>query len=95
MTPTTISLDLVEELRLRRWARENYVPSRQRDTGWHPVIQEEMARKEEEILAERVEPVGGRYVPLPLESPGLHLRHDVRPPRFLGAPRHAEELHYT
>src|SRR5438105_2998451 len=27
-------LDLIEELRLRRWARENYVPADERETGW-------------------------------------------------------------
>lgn len=41
-------LDLIEELRLRRWARENYVPSDERDTAWHPIILEEMRRKDGE-----------------------------------------------
>ena len=39
-------LDLIEELRLRRWARENFVPTDQRQTNWHPVILEEMDRKD-------------------------------------------------
>lgn len=42
-------LDLIEELRLRRWARENYVPSDERDTSWHPIILEEMRRKDGEV----------------------------------------------
>ena len=42
-------LDLIEELRLRRWARENYVPSDERDTTWHPIILEEMRRKDGEV----------------------------------------------
>ena len=29
---TTVDVDLIEELRLRRWARENYVPRGQRQT---------------------------------------------------------------
>jgi hypothetical protein len=41
-------LDLIEELRMRRWARENYVPSSQRQPTWHPVIHEEMSRKDRE-----------------------------------------------
>jgi hypothetical protein len=39
-------LDFIEELRLRRWARENYVPRGERKHSWHPVIQEEMDKKE-------------------------------------------------
>ena len=41
-------LDLIEELRLRRWARENFVPIDQRQKNWHPVILEEMDRKDDE-----------------------------------------------
>lgn len=41
-------LDLIEELRLRRWARENFVPVNQRQTNWHPVVLEEMGRKDVE-----------------------------------------------
>jgi hypothetical protein len=39
-------LDFIEELRLRRWARENYVPQSRRQVTWHPVIHEEMERKD-------------------------------------------------
>jgi hypothetical protein len=41
-------LDMIEELRLRRWARENYVPSDKRHTTWHPVVLDEMAKKDHE-----------------------------------------------
>ena len=41
-------VDLIEELRLRRWARENYVPAPERDATWHPIILEEMSRKDVE-----------------------------------------------
>ena len=41
-------LDFIEELRLRRWARENFVPADLRQATWHPVILEEMVRKERE-----------------------------------------------
>jgi hypothetical protein len=41
-------LDLIEELRLRRWARENFVPVEQRLPNWHPIILDEMGRKDRE-----------------------------------------------
>ena len=41
-------LDMIEELRLRRWAREHYVPQDQRQNSWHPVVLDEMARKDHE-----------------------------------------------
>ena len=42
-------VDVVEELRLRRWARENYVPAVERDGLWHPIILEEMCRKDRDL----------------------------------------------
>jgi hypothetical protein len=47
-------LDFIEELRLRRWARENYVPAPERDTSWHPVVLDEMCKKECELTPEPV-----------------------------------------
>lgn len=44
-----LEVDFIEELRLRRWARENYVPSDARDHAWHPIILEEMHRKDGEV----------------------------------------------
>ena len=41
-------VDFIEELRLRRWARENYVPVVERNRGWHPIVLEEMSRKDQE-----------------------------------------------
>ena len=43
-----LDLDLIEELRLRRWARENYVPPENRQRTWHPVVHEEMNKKDTE-----------------------------------------------
>jgi hypothetical protein len=43
-----LDLDLIEELRLRRWARENYVPPENRQRTWHPVVHEEMNKKDNE-----------------------------------------------
>jgi hypothetical protein len=44
-----VDLDFIEELRLRRWARQNYVPPEQRDSSWHPVVHDEMDRKDVEV----------------------------------------------
>ena len=40
--------DPVEEMRLRTWARRNYAPANQRDNSWHPVVLDEMRRKDGE-----------------------------------------------
>lgn len=48
VTFTDQSVDFIEELRLRRWARENYVPSAERDATWHPIVLDEMSRKDAE-----------------------------------------------
>lgn len=44
-----ISLDPIEEIRLRTWARRNYTSEDERDQEWHPVILDEMRRKDEEL----------------------------------------------
>ena len=41
-------IDFIRELQLRRWARENYVPQHQRQRDWHPIIHEEMTRRDTE-----------------------------------------------
>jgi len=49
MGSSGVELDFIEELRLRRWARENYVPRSQRQLSWNSVVLDEMARKDAEI----------------------------------------------
>lgn len=41
-------LDLVEEMRLRTWARRNYVAASEREESWHTVILDEMTRIDDE-----------------------------------------------
>ncbi len=48
MSSGVMELDFIEELRLRRWARENYVSPEERSRKWHPVIHEEMREKDGE-----------------------------------------------
>jgi len=55
LSSVAAEVDFIEELRLRRWAREHYVPRNQRKLSWHPVILDEMDRKDGEMA--EVEPV--------------------------------------
>jgi len=41
-------VDAIEEIRLRTWARQNYAPATERDEELHPVILDEMVRKDQE-----------------------------------------------
>lgn len=42
-------IDPVEEMKLRTWARVHYLPRSQRDSRLHPVILDEMSRKDTEL----------------------------------------------
>ena len=42
-------LDMIEELKLRRWAREHYVPRSQRERNWHPIVLDEMEKKDRDL----------------------------------------------
>jgi hypothetical protein len=55
LSSVAADVDFIEELRLRRWAREHYVPRNQRQLSWHAVILDEMDRKDHEMA--EVEPV--------------------------------------
>lgn len=48
MHATLTDVDFIEEIRLRRWARENYKPAGERDDSWHPVVLDEMQAKDSE-----------------------------------------------
>ncbi|MCA9055863.1 MAG: hypothetical protein KDA75_18645 [Planctomycetaceae bacterium] len=48
---TGAEIDPIEEMRLRTWARRHYAPSTERDADWHPVILDEMHRKDVEQTA--------------------------------------------
>jgi hypothetical protein len=65
--------DLIEEFRLRRWARLNYVPAEQRGEDLHPIVLNEMLLRDEEqrrLAEERSRRAG--IVPL-LDSPHVRL----------------------
>ena len=41
-------IDAIEEIRLRIWARKNYAPAEKRDGNLHPIILDEMIRRDQE-----------------------------------------------
>ena len=41
-------VDPIDEMRLRTWARKNYAPASKRRTDWHPIILDEMGKKDRE-----------------------------------------------
>jgi hypothetical protein len=65
MSFARVATDPVEELRLRRWARENYVEIARRDQTWHAVVLDEMNRKDQELaVVESYAEVARRIVPI-------------------------------
>lgn len=91
--PIDCQTDLIDELRLRRWAREHYVPAGRRDVSWDPVVLEEMRLRDAELLTEeRPYSRTESLVPLPPASiPRLDPVHvAVAPPKMLEAAERAE-----
>lgn len=39
-------IDVIDEIRMRTWARQNYKPADDREDGLHPVVLDEMLRKD-------------------------------------------------
>jgi hypothetical protein len=66
-------MDLVAELRLRQWARRNYVPAADRsDSDWHAVVVNEMRRIDRDLsLVETSQEVVTSTGTVPLE-PSQH-----------------------
>lgn len=68
-TASSEPLDLVHELQLRRWARENYVPPKERDRDWPAVVHDEMQRRDREMDdVSHFAGTGQRIVPLMPDS---------------------------
>ena len=67
----TAPSDMLRELRLRRWARTNYVGPANRDNdSWHPIVLDEMRLKDGELeeTADH-QAAASRFVPL---APNVH-----------------------
>jgi hypothetical protein len=45
----SVGVDLIQELRLRKWACDHYVPETERNRHWHPVVLEEMGFRDNEL----------------------------------------------
>ena len=76
-----VPVDPVEELRLRRWGRENYVSADRRDSRWHAVVLDEMQKKDQELApASSYGEMSRRAVPLTLEQGFLRGPH-IEPSR--------------
>ena len=56
MSSGVLEMDMIEELKMRRWARENYVPKDERARSWHPVVHEEMEKKDYEVTGPLAHP---------------------------------------
>lgn len=44
----SFDVDAVEEMRMRTWARRHYTPVEDRSDDLHPIVLDEMNRKDEE-----------------------------------------------
>ena len=76
MWRTPDQIDLTEELRLRSWARMNYVIPEFRDPAWHPVLLDEMRQQDHEFIEPEYPSCGHGLVPLqPTEIRLLHPAH--------------------
>ena len=71
------NVDLIKELRLRRWARCNYVTQSERRDSWHPIVLDEMSKRDlERDLETFQQPPSSGFVPLePTEFRYLHGPH--------------------
>ena len=75
---STAPIDLTKELRLRRWARQNYVAVECRSGDWHAVVLDEMMRRDRELADQpAIGRSAGHFVPLPpVHSRRLDAAHD-------------------
>ncbi len=75
-SPYSGEIDLLREFRLRRWARENYVAISERKSSWHPLVLDEMIRRDAELDCVSEYIPGNRFVPLePIPHRAFHPAH--------------------
>lgn len=76
------SLNLIEELKLRRWARLNYLPPGERSADLHPVVLNEMQHRDAEDGRDFRDNVDGTAI-VPLNPVGTHQPHRLEGPHVL------------
>jgi hypothetical protein len=76
--PSCLEIDIIEELQLRRWAREHYVAPNRRTAAQHPVVSDEMRLRDAEIIIDsRARDSVVAFVPLaPTVIQRLHEPHE-------------------
>ncbi|MBA3313292.1 MAG: hypothetical protein M3552_15350 [Planctomycetota bacterium] len=81
-------MDLLNDLRLRRWARENFVPPEQRPEEWDAVILSEMRLRDAELASiGSLEAFGSKLVPLEPSTYVFDIPHlGPAAPHFLSKP---------
>ncbi len=80
-------MELLRELRLRSWARENYVAPSLRDASWDAVVLDEMRLRDAEIAKEELVAAATQFVPLAPVTYFLEGPHPGPPtPHFLSKP---------
>jgi hypothetical protein len=52
--PTEGLVDLIEEIRLRTWARQNYTEPKNRVSSWPSIVHDEMERRDRELERQAV-----------------------------------------
>lgn len=70
---------MIREMRLRRWARKNYVAMEERSLEWHPIVLDEMAARDREIgiYPAPTHSLSSQFVPLaPMPINIVHQAHD-------------------
>ncbi|MCH7988300.1 MAG: hypothetical protein IID46_04015 [Planctomycetes bacterium] len=80
MTTTFYShVDLIKELRLRRWARTHYVTKSERSDSWDSIVLNEMSKRDLERDLEAFEQVLlSDFVPLePIDIRRFHSPHQL------------------
>jgi hypothetical protein len=71
------NVDLIKELRLRRWARCHYVAQSERSDSWHPIVLNEMSKRDlERDLETFRQPPSSAFVPL--EPTDFYVLHGPR-----------------
>lgn len=95
-TSAGLALDFIEELRLRQWARRNYVPADRRGGEWHPIVLDEMLSRDRELTpptaAAPILPAAPDAVEMPPGIDGIGRRYVPLPPTHVSIVHQAHTM---